>query len=125
MISKLIEKLSKPHWMPSDPRILVSNLTPEHIGQLNLMWVMLGRINITANFFKDNLDLWATAGNIAAEPIQGATVRDFATLYNEAEFYDFLQKNQRPFTNHLPLQEWRKIFAPLAPLPRKNRHKSG
>ncbi len=51
MISKLIEKLSKPHWMPSDPRILVSNLTPEYIGQLNLMWVMLGRINITANFF--------------------------------------------------------------------------
>ena len=40
-IQELITKLSKPHWMLQDPRMVVRNLTPEHIGQLNLMWVFL------------------------------------------------------------------------------------
>ena len=87
---ELINKLSKPHWMPQDPRLIVRNLTPEHIGQLNLMWVFLGRKPITQGFFDQNLSVWELAGRISVQSIYNISVREYATLYTEDEFYRFV-----------------------------------
>ena len=109
-VKTLITKLSKPHWMPTDPRLVVRNLTVEHIGQLNLMWVMLDRKPITQGFFDNHLEKWALAGRIAVQVIDGAPVREYATLFSEAEFLVFVKKHPEVFTRYLPMKTWNQMF---------------
>ena len=109
-VKTLIAKLSKPHWMPTDPRLIVKNLTAEHIGQLNLMWVMLDRKPITQGFFDNHLEEWALAGRISVQVIDGAFVREYATLFSEAEFIVFVRKHPKVFTRYLPMKTWNQMF---------------
>ena len=109
-VKDLITKLSKPHWMPTDPRLVVKNLTVEHIGQLNLMWVMLDRKPITQGFFDNHLEKWALAGRISVQGIDGAPVREYATLFSEAEFIAFVRAHPKVFTRYLPMKTWDQMF---------------
>ena len=109
-IQALIAKLSKPHWMPQDPRLVVRNLTPEHIGQLNLMWVFLGRTPITQGFFDKNLNVWDLAGRIAVAEIENIPIREYATLYKDDEFYRFICQHPDVFGRFLTLAMWKKHF---------------
>lgn len=109
-IQELITKLSKPHWMLQDPRMVVRNLTPEHIGQLNLMWVFLGRKPITQGFFDKNLNVWDLAGRIVVEEIENIPIREYATLYSEDEFYRFICQHPDVFGRFLTLAMWKKHF---------------
>ena len=109
-VKDLITKLSKPHWMPQDPRLIVKNLTPEHIGQLNLMWVLNKRKPITQGFFDQNLDLWALAGRVSVQVVDGAPVREYATLFSEEEFYEFVCRHPEIFSRYLPMNEWKQAF---------------
>lgn len=70
----------------------------------------MGRKPINQEFFDNNLDKWALAGNVASESVMGATVREFATMYNEEEFYRFLIDNSVLFAKHLPMKEWKRYF---------------
>ncbi len=110
-IQEWIAKWSKPHWMPQDPRIIVKNLTPEHIGQLNLMWVFLGRKPITQGFFDQNLSVWELAGRISVQSIYNISVREYATLYTEDEFYRFVCQHPDVFGRYLTMAMWKKHFA--------------
>lgn len=109
-LKTLIEKLSKPHWMDTDPRTVVSNLTPEHIGQLNLMWVMLNRKPITQGFFDLNLTCWSLAGQVSSIIIDKFPVLEYATLFDEQEFYQFVLKHPKSFSTHIPMSRWRQMF---------------
>ena len=109
-VKTLIARLSKPHWMPTDPRLVVKNLTVEHIGQLNLMWVMLNRKPITQGFFDNHLEEWALAGRISVQVIDCAPVREYATLFSEAEFLVFVKKHPEVFTRYLPMKTWNQMF---------------
>ena len=109
-VKTLIAKLSKPHWMPTDPRLIVKNLTVEHIGQLNLMWVMLDRKPITQGFFDNHLEEWTLAGRISVQVIDGAPVREYATLFSEAEFIAFVRAHPEVFTRYLPMKRWNQVF---------------
>ena len=109
-VKTLIAKLSKPHWMPTDPRLVVKNLTVEHIGQLNLMWAMLDRKPITQGFFDNHLEEWALAGRISVQVIDGAFVREYATLFSEAEFIAFVRAHPDVFTRYLPMKRWNQVF---------------
>ena len=109
-IQELITKLSKPHWMLQDPRMVVRNLTPEHIGQLNLMWVFLGRKPITQGFFDKNLNVWDLAGRIVVEEIENIPIREYATLYSEDEFYRFICQHPDVFGRFLKHAMWKKHF---------------
>ena len=109
-VKTLIAKLSKPHWMPADPRLVVKNLTVEHIGQLNLMWVMLDRKPITQGFFDNHLGEWELAGRISVQVIDGAPVREYATLFSEAEFIAFVRAHPKVFTRYLPMKTWDQMF---------------
>ena len=119
-LTALLAKLSKPYWMPTDPRLLVKNLTPDHMGQLNIMWVLTHRLPITQGFFDKNLAQWDIAGRVCSERAQGATVREFATLYTEAEFYPLILAHRKVFTKHLAMRDWQKLFR--APKTDKGRH---
>lgn len=109
-VKLLIEKLSKPYWMAKDPKTVIHNLTPAHIGQLNLMWVMLDRIEITQGFFDNNLCRWELAGRISMEVIDGAPVREYACLFSEDEFHQFILRHSKVFTKYLPMRTWNKHF---------------
>lgn len=109
-LQEWIAKLSKPYWMPTDPRRIVKNLTPEHIGQLNLMWVFNKRAQITQGFFDQNLGLWELAGRISSQQIDRIPVREYATLFTEAEFYEFVCKHPDIFTQHMPMASWKQHF---------------
>ena len=108
---ELINKLSKPHWMPQDPRLIVRNLTPEHIGQLNLMWVFLGRKPFTQGFCDQILSVWELAGRISVQTINNGYVREYATLYTEDEFYRFVCQHPDVFGRYLTMAMWKKHFA--------------
>lgn len=96
--------------MPSDPRSLISNLTPDHIGQLNILWVMLGRRQITQGFFDHNLGKWELAGRVSNEVIDSGSVRDYACLFSEAEFHQFILRHPKTFSKHLPISTWNRYF---------------
>ena len=108
---ELINKLSKPHWMPQDPRLIVRNLTPEHIGQLNLMLVFLGRKPMTQGFLDQNLSVGELAGRISVQTINNGYVREYATLYTEDEFYRFVCQHPDVFGRYLTMAMWKKHFA--------------
>lgn len=105
-----IAKWSKPYWMPKDPRTVVRNLSPEHIGQLNLMWVMVGRGEITQGFFDQNLSKWELAGRVSVQLVRGIEIREYATVFNEAEFYEFVRSNPQVFNRYMSMATWHKIF---------------
>lgn len=105
-----IEKWSNYYWMPSDPRLQIKNLTVEHFGQLNLMWVLMGRKTITQGFFDQNLDKWELAGKICLRMIDGVPIREYATIYNEREFYAFVKKHPEVFASYLPMTTWDRMF---------------
>ena len=109
-VKTLIARLSKPHWMPADPRLVVKNLTVEHIGQLNLMWVMLDRKPITQGFFDNHLEEWALAGRISVQVIDGAFVREYATLFSEAEFIAFVRAHPEVFIRYLSMYILYQVF---------------
>ena len=109
-VKTLIAKLSKPPWMPTDPRLIVKNLTVEHVGQLNLMWVMLDRKPITQGFFDNHLREWELAGRISVQVIDGAPVREYATLFSEAEFIVFVRAHPEVFARYLPMKAWNQMF---------------
>lgn len=101
-IAEFIAKLSKPYWMPVDPNTVFHNLTPEHIGQLNLMWVLTGRPRLTKGFFNNRLDTWQKVGAICNEKIDGSYIRDYATLYTEDEFRSIVVSYKPLFVKHVP-----------------------
>ena len=109
-LQEWIAKWSNPHWMPQDPRKIVSNLTSEHIGQLNLMWIFLCRKPITQGFFDQNLNLWELAGRICSQNINNISVRDYATIYTEDEFYRFVCQNPDVFGLYFTMTIWKQHF---------------
>jgi hypothetical protein len=109
-VKDLITKLSKPHWMAQDPRIWVADLTPAHIGPLNLTWALVGRPVFTENFFRKNYAIWALSQMVCAEVIAKTAVRDYATLYSEQEFYTLVLKHPDVFARHIPMPRWDKAF---------------
>lgn len=109
-LSDLLTKLSKPYWMPTDPRATVRNLTPDHIGQLNIVWVMLGRQPITQGFFDQNLSKWELAGQVSNEVIDSGSVRDYACLFSEYEFHKFILHHREVFSKYLPISTWNRHF---------------
>lgn len=109
-VQDLITKLSKPHWMPQDPRIYISDLTPGHIGPLNLTWALVGRPVFTENFFRKHYGVWALTQVVCTEVIDRTTVRDYATLYSEQEFYALVQQHPAVFIRGIPMQLWDKAF---------------
>ena len=115
-LTEMLLKLSNPHWMPQNPLHYISNLTPEHVGQLNLMWVISGRPEFSPRFFPDNLANWELAGRVSVQMIDNYQVREYATLFSEPEFYRFLKQHPQVFGRYLPMANWRKHFS------RKSRH---
>lgn len=109
-LKEWIVKLSKPHWMPEDPRIRIHNLTPKHVGQLNLMWVFAGRKPITQGFFDRNLNLWDLAGRICVQTVDNIPVREYATLFTEQEFYQFVKQHPEVFERYMPMSAWSRHF---------------
>lgn len=109
-LTDLLAKLSKPYWMPTDPRTKILNLTQDHIGQLNLMWVMLERKPITQGFFDKNLNRWTIAGRVSNEVIDSGTVRDYACLFSEKEFHEFILRHPKVFAKYLPISTWNHYF---------------
>ena len=105
-----IAKWSKPYWMEIDPKERIRNITPEHYGQINLLWAMVGRPEITQGFFDNNLDTWALSGRICIRKIGEANVRDYATLLSEKEFYKLVQKHPQIFSSYMPMSRWNHIF---------------
>lgn len=101
-VRQMLDKLCKPHWMAQDPHDIFHNLTPEHIGQLNLMWVHTGRPKLTTGFFDNRLELWQKVGAICNEKIDGSYVRDYATIYTEDEFRVIVVQHKSLFTKHVP-----------------------
>ena len=110
-VNDWIAKWSKPHWMPYDPRSIIKNLAPEHIGQLNLMWVMMDRAQITQGFFDQNLSKWELAGRISVQVVESIQVREYATVLDEREFYDFVRANAPLFSRYMPMSKWKLIFS--------------
>ena len=105
-----LEKWHKPYWMDEDPAGVISNLTPEHVGQLNLMWVIVGRPRIAPGFFDNQLANWELAGRVALQEIDGIQIREYATLFNQAEFYEFICKHRAIFSRYLPMLTWHRLF---------------
>lgn len=99
-------QLSKPYWMPHDPRVLIKGLTPDHMGPLNLMWVLTGKRVFTPGYFDTYAGQWRTANVLCKSWIGPGTfaVGDYATLYTERMFYE------RIFLTHPNLF---KFWAPL------------
>lgn len=110
-VDELIKKLSKPYWMATDPRHVIKNMSVEHYGQLNLMWVMVGRKPITQGFFDNNLGKWDVAGQISLQIVDGIQVREYATVFNQAEFYRFIDEHPKLFARFLPMGNWAKLFS--------------
>ena len=75
------------------------------------MWVFLGRKPITQGFFDQNLSAWELAGRISVQSIDNISVREYATLYTEGEFYRFVCQHPDVFGRYLTMGMWKKHFA--------------
>ena len=109
-LNEWISKWSKPYWMDSDPKDVVCNITPEHYGQINLMWILMGRKAITQKFFDHHMDRWHLAGRICTMILDGAPIRDTATALNEQEFHAFVRQHPEVFSAFLPMTTWDRMF---------------
>lgn len=88
-----IKKWETPYWQDRDPSTHVNHITPDHYGQINLLWVMVGRPPINQAFFDDNLPKWGLSGRICTTLVGGVYIRNYATIYNEKEFYTFVKQH--------------------------------
>lgn len=114
-LKTLLDKLSKPYWTPQDPRIRIPNLTVDHIGQLNLMWALTGRRPIAKGFFDGHMESWELAGRICSASFLNIPIREYLTLFTEAEFYAFVLQNKRFFAAYMSMPAWHKTFKLVAP----------
>lgn len=109
-VDEWITKLSKPYWMPIDPRIRNKGVTEAHLGPLNIMWVLMRMKPLDESWFTRNSLTWDVVVSLCAERIRSYPVGDYATIYSPQEFYALIKQHPATFRKHAPMVVWDSAF---------------
>lgn len=104
----LFLKLSKTNWTPHHASKYITNW-PGLEGQLNLAWVLAGRPRKIDAAFLHSPD-WRKAYLLGSQLIENIPVREYATLFDQQEFYNFTLPHMYVIEKYVPLKDWQRMF---------------
>lgn len=110
-VQKMLDKLSKPHWMPVPINRYLTN--PEgKDGIFNLYWALQGRpAGQAPGDLAKGANHWKLASHIAAIRTPGGTIGESVVVLSSKEFWsEYVKPNHLLFTKCVPLSEWQRTL---------------